>query len=139
MPRTKTAVHTPGEQPPAMTASEVGAAVESTPPKKPKPKVARAKDVPAEEDDGGESQRLAAVEADNVQLRAMLQLLIERGTIVPPAKDAPVQQAKLIGEDIRPMTSAQYMAEIKAGNLAEPKTQVLCADGYYVPKILKVD
>ncbi len=84
---------------------------------------------PARADDS-DAARMAKLEQDNTQMRVMLQALVERGQLLPPTADSAVKSAKLIGDDVRPMSSTQFLANIAAGNIAKPINPVLCSDGY---------
>jgi hypothetical protein len=66
------------------------------------------------------------------------------------AEEAAVPKAGVVYEPVTPngklareasqfghLTSKELMAEIDAGNVREPLTSVLCADGYYAPRVTR--
>lgn len=86
----------------------------------------------AEQGANDSAATIAALQTENAQLRAQVDLLnahiqdFADGTAKPQAQAAEPKEARLIGEDWSNMTSAEAKA-------AGCTMKVLCRDGYYVP------
>jgi len=77
-------------------------------------------------DPQSDATKIAALEAENAQLRALVEHLQDGSA--PAAPTATPRAPRLIGED----WSARTSADAKAAGVTKT---VLCSDGYYVPPI----
>lgn len=138
MPRSKRAVHTPGEQPasdgaaaPAAEAAPTAAAAAAKPAKPPPRAAAKPK---VNDDDGPDADQAAQIAAQGqeiAQLRGLLQQLLESGKLSRDPDDPPEKPAKLIGDDLRPMSQKQVLEAIRNGSIAPPAGRpVMTTDGY---------
>lgn len=91
-------------------------------------------DVAGSAPDDSNAAQVTALQLQVTQMAALLKQLVEGGRAELNAEDV-TKPARIIGEDVRPMTSFQLLAAVKDGKMQRPTRTVMCADGYLAPEV----